>query len=152
MTGMLYHICGYNPCPGMGSAGFLVKLYPAWKLAVADHSGLLNQANVNCAIENMGCEWLDNHGYGRTFEDDGVKYRVWEPRTSIRVAWGEWGPEHISVPGNACGLDIFGSIHTPRGGACLLPHNVDSIQQASLLLTVFLFFADTLVLHLESKG
>ena len=33
----------------------------------------------------------------------------------------------------------------------LEPHNVDSVAQASLLLTVFLFFADTLVGGLEVK-
>jgi hypothetical protein len=30
---------------------------------------------------------------------------LWTDR-DIRVEWGEWGPEHISVPGNACALDI----------------------------------------------
>ncbi len=37
----------------------------------------------------------------------------------------------------------------PPGGQLLFPHNVDSLQQASLLLTVFLFFADTLFLAYE---
>jgi len=63
------------------------------------------------------------------------------------VAWGEWGPEHISVPGNACGLDLDDGIWAPRGGRILLPHNVDSIAQSHLLLAVFLFFADVLVVR-----
>lgn len=147
---MLYHISGYNPERGMGQAGFWVKLYPAWREAVSVCE-ILTQENVNRAIQSMGRSWLDNHGYEATCDDD-MRY-VWEPRTSLRVKWGEWGPEHISVPGNACGLDLdTGSVFAPKDGRILCPHNVDSLEQASLLLTVFLFFADTLVLDVEGTA
>lgn len=143
---MMYHIKGYQPEPGMGAAGFSIQLWPEWKRAVAERK--LTQADCNRAIENMGRSWLDGHGYSRILDNE----PLYKPR-DVRVSWGEWGPEHITVPGNACGLDIDrGNIWAPHpDGVVLSPHNVDSVAQASLLLTVFLFFADTLVLDQQVK-
>lgn len=105
--------------------------------------------------------WLDAHRYDAMYDPDNCSFdrdetkplgpnacHLYVPR-EIRISWGEWGPEHITVPGNACGLDVeYGySFGAPPGGKVLLPHNVDSIYQASLLIVVFLFFADTLILH-----
>ncbi len=163
---MFYHIEGYNPHPGMGSAGFSVKLWPAWQAAVADYSPPLTQEHINKAINTLGRGWLDAHGYDAIFDPDNCGHGadrnkppgpnagpLYEPRSSIRVSWGAWGPEHITVPGSACGLDIgLNGFGAPRGGAILTPHNVDSLAQASLLLTVFLFFADTLVGDMECKA
>lgn len=161
---MLYHIRGYSPEPGMGQSGFNVILFPAWKDALAAYEPQLTQEQANRAVENMGRQWLDGHGFDRMYDPDAGPFdsekklgpnarKLWEPRTSLRVSWGEWGPEHITVPGNACGLDLDQSgMWAPRGGKVLTPHNVDSPMQASLILTVFLFFADTLVLNHEIKN
>lgn len=147
----------------MGRHGFSIKLYPAFKEAVAVSE--IDQAGVHRALDNMGRDWLDACGYNGIFDIDncgfhadpslppGPKARpMYEPNRDMRVSWGEWGPEHISVPGNACGLDIdvrgFGS---PDGGAILYPHNVDSWSQKQLLLITFCWFAETIALNYECK-
>jgi len=146
---VLYHIAGLCPRTDidMGRCGFAVKLYPAWKEAVAAYRLMgtnepLGQKHVNHVIEVMGKAWLDGCNFRGHYDP---------PRHFLRVSWGEWGPEHITVPGNACGLDLDDGIGKPRGGKILQPHNVDSIQQAHLLLVVFTYFADTLVMDLEIK-
>lgn len=161
MSDLFYHISDLCPDGRMGGAGFAVKLWPSWKRAVADRA--LTQQDVNHAVESRGRAWLDGCGYDAKFDPDNCgAFRdgslppgpqagyLYEPGTSIRVSWGEWGPEHITIPGNACGLDLdVCGIGAPSGGRVLTPHNVDSILQAHLLLVVFLFFADTLVLNIE---
>jgi hypothetical protein len=144
---MFYHIKNYAPEPGMGQAGFNVLLWPEWRNSVEAHAKELTQKSIDTAIENMHRQWLDGHGYDREFDGEKL-YR----ERDIRVKWGEWGPEHISIPGNACGLDLSDGIWAPPKGKVLLPHNVDSVYQASLLLSVFLFFADTLFLFDGGKG
>lgn len=89
-------------------------------------------------LKNHGPAWLENHG----FDPELFIFK-------LRIQWGEWGPEHLSVPGNACGLDIdWQGMGKPVGGAILTPHNVDSITQASLLLTMFSFVANHLILQI----
>lgn len=65
----------------------------------------------------------------------------------VRIVLGDWGLEHISVPGNACGLDIWDDICAPAGGMSLLPHNVDSKMQCMALITVFTWFIYTASLN-----
>lgn len=149
----------------MSGCGFNIRLFPAWKDAIASRG--LTQELANNAIESMGRLWLDSHGYDKMYDPDASGWdqerkgykpgpnarKMYEPRTALRMKWGEWGPEHLTVPGNACGLDIdtgicLGVIR-PKGGVLLTPHNVDCLQQASLLLTIFLFFANTLVEEME---
>jgi hypothetical protein len=56
----------------------------------------------------------------------------------LRVSYGEWGLEHISVPGNACGLDIDQAMGCYfREGRTLVPHNLDSKMQQDLLVMIF---------------
>ena len=55
------------------------------------------------------------------------------------------GPEHITVPGNACGLDVDQGLGAPRDGKVLQPHNIDSSNQVILLLTVFTTIADLII-------
>ncbi len=141
---MMYHIELGTPRLDMGGAGFSILLFPGWKDAIARAE--IDQENVNCVIERLGRGWLDGCGYSKRY-GDGYLY---EPRV-IRISWGEWGPEHITVPGNACGLDIDEGICAPRGGKILGPHNVDSISQAHLLLVVFLWFASTIVLKERAR-
>lgn len=125
-----YNIKGL--CPnGRGDCGFAIDLSPTWPEAVKLAN--LDQNKVNHAIQTMGRQWLDGCGF------------AWIDTYLIRVQWGEWGPEHITVPGDACGLDLSRSIGGFKGGMSLTPHNVDNIRQAHLLLVVFTFFANEIV-------
>jgi hypothetical protein len=160
---MNYQIIGL--CPSlehhMGGWGFGIKLYPEFKENVIK-SGITAE-NVYNVIKNLGRAWLDGCGYSEFFDPDGPPigfsdrkrkpgpnaYPLYEPNEAIRVSWGEWGPEHITVPGNACGLDIDDGIMSPRNGMILSPHNVDSMRQAMLLLIVFTWFAENI--HLNSE-
>lgn len=146
---MLYHIVNFWPQEGMSGSGFGIKLYPKWREAVAK-SGR-TQVNMDTMISKIGNSWLDGYGYTEPFVHEGETTRLYEARQCIRVRWGEWGPEHISVPGDACGLDICDAISAPKGGSFLSPHNVDHIRQAGLLLTIFLYIADDLVCHIEEN-
>lgn len=164
----IYHINGLCPRTDidMGRCGFSIDLHPSWRQAVKD-CDWLTQKEVLEGIKNMHRAWLDGCGYSAIYDPDNsgvdrIKGKSPGPNAhplydihSIRVQWGEWGPEHITVPGDACGLDIGRSIGGFRDGMSLHPHNVDSLAQAHLLLVVFLFFADTLILNekaAEMKG
>lgn len=160
---LFYHIAGLCPTKNdMGGAGFSILLWPNFRSAVSESN--LTQKEINHAVETMGRQWLDGCGYDQPFDPDncGIDFDknkkpgpqagyLYEPRTSLRVSWGEWGPEHIQIPGSACGLDLSDGLGKPKNGKILLPHNVDTMRQAHLLLVVFLFFADTLVLNQQSK-
>ncbi len=156
-----------NLCPrvdiSMGSHAFAIKLYPGFKDMVAARN--LNQKSVNTAIEHMGRCWLDACGYDSIFDPDncggdqdknippGPNARpLYRPNQGLRVSWGDWGPEHITVPGNACGLDLDDSFSAPKGGRVLQPHNVDSWSQKQLLLITFCWFAENMSLHLEVEA
>ena len=162
---MFYSIEGL--CPrrdmDMGGYGFSVNLWPSFREAVEKRG--LTQENIDNAIQRMGRSWLDACGYDGMFDPDnfgfnanrkkppGPKARpLYEPNRDLRVKWGEWGPEHITVPGDACGLDIDRSIGSPRDGRVLLPHNVDCWRQVQLLLIVFCWFASDLALNMEISG
>lgn len=152
----------------LGRHGFAIDIGPDWKKLVAA-SGL-DQEKIDYKLRLDGNTWLDACGYGAMYDPD-REYdpfyeakiregrakahkpgpntrRMYEARTAIRIQWGEWGCEHISVPGNACGLDIerssFGSCF--RAGVRLCPHNVDCWAQKQLLLIVFTELAEDIVL------
>lgn len=80
----------------MGAHDFSVDLHPDYKLAV-DRSGLTG-GRVDAMVQEQGRAWLDCAGFSTE--------RV-APGSDLRVGWGRWGPEHITVPGNSCGLDIL---------------------------------------------
>lgn len=166
----LYHID--NLCPRtdieMARCGFCIHLWPEWKEATARRA--LTMEQVNTAVLKMGNVWLDGCGFNQMYDPDKDPMAEWEEKhlgkrpklgpnarrlyeagNSLRVQWGEWGPEHITVPGNACGLDIDRGIMCPPRGKTLVPHNVDSINQAHLLLVVFLWFAGDLILNERIK-
>lgn len=121
-----------NLCPrtdlDMGNHAFTIELSKEWPEYVKKSE--LTQEKINYLIAQRGNAWLDACGYDRMWqmEEDSPKKRLHEARSSIRVSWGEYGAEHITVPGNACGLDLdshaFGCFL--RGGKMLLPHNIDS--------------------------
>ncbi len=161
---MYYSIDGL--CPSgqtLSGYGFLVKLFPGFKEMVAAYD--LDQDGVNRVIDRYGQTWLDVCGYDSVYDPDnyginkdasaapGPNARpLHEPNYALRVSWGEWGPEHITVPGNACGLDISKGIHAPRNGRILVPHNVDGWPQVQLLLITFCWFAEALSLNWEIEG
>lgn len=131
----MYRLQGWCPNGEMGGAGFNIILTPKWKEAVAKSE--INQEGVDNLIQNIGNYILKGHR--RDVVDKHMLFCY------LRVIWGEWGPEHITVPGNACGLDI-----DTRCPGCLpeevalTPHNVDSVYQASMILTIFSRIAEIL--------
>jgi len=119
-----------------GGHGFNILLFPGYKDLVA-RSGL-DQEKVDTFVKNCGQTWLDALGYNKM-----CKY-LW----NVHITWGEWGPEHISVPGTACGLDIeLGPLGGPRGSASLQPHNIDAAHQVMLLLIAFTEITDHMVVN-----
>lgn len=160
---MYYSISGLCPTKSMAGCGFTVRLYPKWRELVAQSD--MDQSGANRIVEIEGRRWLDACGYDEIFDPDNCgafaeknappgprAVPLYRPNEGLRVSWGDWGPQHICVPGNACGLDIdIDAASAPVGGAALLPHNVDCIEQAHLLLVVFTHFADYLSMHAETR-
>lgn len=131
----MYKLQGWCPSQQMGGAGFNIILNEKWKEAVSNSA--INQDRINNLVDNLGNHILQGHGRDAV-EEHLIKCR-------IRVKWGDWGPEHITVPGNACGLDIDKSwISSGSEEVALTPHNIDSVYQASMLLTVFVKIAEIL--------
>lgn len=133
----MYCVKGLEPRTDiqLGAHGFAIDLMPGWPQWVA-RSGL-TQAKVDHKLKTYAPLWLKACGQ-----------RVFHEGREIRIQWGEWGPEHICVPGNACGLDIdrggsFGCLF--RDGRSLHPHNVDSWVQKQLLLLAFTSFAEDVI-------
>lgn len=127
----MYDIQYWHPRIGMNGSAFTVALFPEWKSYV--QKSKVTQEDIDRVIAECNPAWQEGVGMDP------------EVNNPIRITWGEWGPEHISVPGNACGLDIdMDAIGSPIGGACLVPHNVDSLKQASLLLSAFLRISNML--------
>ncbi len=132
--------CIKSLCPtdrGVGGHYFAIDLMPEFRERVARCE--LDQAAVDRKLRMLVPTWLQACGYDS---------RVLVP--TVRVEWGPWGPHHICVPGNACGLDIVDSdggfgCWFP-GGVTLQPHNIDHWQQKQLLLIVFTSFAEDVIL------
>lgn len=147
----------------MGGHGFCVDLSPSFREAVKA-SGITGEM-INHQVKTMGRLWLDASGHDARYDPDNIPVEIdrknppanakplFEPLRDIRVAWGEWGPEHISVPGNACGLDIdrSGFFCMFDGGVCLQPHNVDSWRQKYLLTVAFTEIAESVLILGRSK-
>ncbi len=121
---LIRHFCHLSD-RSMGAHDFAIELHPDFRDRVAK-SGI-TQEIVDSIIQEDGKEWLKAAGYGSPLLIE-----------KLRVKWGEWGPEHITVPGNSCGLDLEKRPSTVfRGGARLNPHNIDSLAQKYLLTIVF---------------
>jgi hypothetical protein len=162
---MYYNISGLSPVShmGMGRHAFTILLHPLWRELVERSE--LDQKHIDTMIARMGRNWLDGCGYDRLRRvDEGPEpvgldsifapktpppkpEHLYVPERDIKVQWGGWGPEHICVPGNACGLDLSsqGSMKV-KGGMVLCPHNIDSWPQKQLLLIIFTEIATTLYL------
>lgn len=138
----------------MGQHGFCISLHPCVPLLVEKSN--IDQAGADHAVVRYGRTWLDCAGYDTIFDPDNCGHHrdealppgpnaqpLHRPGFDLRVSWGEWGPEHIEVPGNACGLDLDTHLGCSfAGGRVLAPHNVDTLQQKYLLLMVFSTFAE----------
>lgn len=157
----------------MSRCNFEILLFQEWKEAWSKYEyspgKIMDQESANEVVQCYHREWLDGCGYDKMTDPDKDPVQEWEERNlgkrtklgpkahplydahSIRVQWGEWGLEHITVPGNACGLDIseHGCFGARLGSSSrfLEPHNIDTTSQQVLLLTVFTFFADFVVLE-----
>ena len=106
---MLYHIKSLNPVLEMSGFGFNISLYPAWKQEVKKLD--IDQNKINILLLNMGESWLRACRFDYVLDSElGTDFSI---RMSLRMSWGEWGPEHISVPGTACGLDPADGPGTP---------------------------------------
>lgn len=155
----MYSIDGL--CPNgnpLGGYGFSIHLAPAYREAVK-LSGY-TQEHADRTIEVFGREWLTKCGFNHYFDPENSSFgankhaipsKDTKPSyagTGLRIQWGEWGIEHITVPGNACGLDIDRrSLGNPfRGGASLHPHNVDSWSQVMLMLVAFTWLAQSVLI------
>jgi len=138
---MLYHIKGLWPRINqpMSGYGFEVMLYPDWQAAVGRSN--ITQKQIDYFCENYGRSWLAAYGFTGQYD-------------RLDIGWGAWGPEHIIVPGvNCAGInnDDFCQMGAPRGGRILTPHNIDTLAQAGLILTAFLYLADGLVIDHDRK-
>lgn len=131
----MYKIRGWFPNGQMNGASFCIILTPEWREAVSKSD--INQESIDNLIWNLGNKILEGHGRKAIEKHMLPCY--------LRIIWGTWGPEHITVPGNACGLDIdTHCIGCLDGEVALTPHNVDSISQASMILTLFTQIAEIL--------
>lgn len=154
-------------CPrtdvSMGGHAFAISVHPIWKeLVVA--SGI-TQKTVDTRIEQSGRMWLDACGFGAMYDPDntGIHADPEKPlgpnaeklysHREIRIDWGEWGIHHLTVPGNACGLDLDrSSFGCPfRDGKILQPHNIDSWGQKQLMLLAFCQIADDVICFSHDK-
>lgn len=161
---MFYNITMGGPSKdGFHGYPLQIEVWPQWRELVA--ASEISQAMANKAVESMGRHWLDSSGYDAIYDPDENPLDMWKekhmgepkkygpdarplytPNMDLRVSWGEWGIEHINVPGDACGLDIDrAAIGAPRGGVTLYPHNMDSMNQAFLCLRVWTWFADAII-------
>lgn len=130
----------------MGVHGFCIDLHPDVP-ALVEASGI-DQEHADTALSRICKLWLQRCGFKHYLHDGDDDRSV---RCLVRIGWGEWGPEHISVPGNACGLDISDSCGCLfPGGRMLSPHNVDTLAQKYLLTTVFCFFVESI--YLQSRA
>lgn len=136
---MLYDIVGLIPRNeemAMNQYAFGIRLFPEWRGLVAKYDCDQDKVDYWCR-KTMGPEILKSCGF--SYGD-------------IRIRWGEWGPENISVPGNACGLDLWDDACSPAGGKELLSHNVDTMHQAYCLLCVFTWFASAMITEHECRA
>ena len=131
----MYKIKSWLPSQRPNGASFYIVLTDKFRKAV--EKSKLTQENMDALIVNLGNAILSGHGCQEVDKN--------MLPCNLRVKWGEYGPEHISVPGNACGLDIDTRfVGALPGEVALMPHNVDTIRQASMLLSIFIYIAEVL--------
>lgn len=135
----MYHIL-WQPRQGMNGSGFTIELLPEWKERISKSEITADKAQN--MINRFTPLWLENHGYNLELHKYG----------SIKFIWDDdWGIRSLSVPGNACGLDLGSGMGLVNGGMALEPHNIDSLRQSSMLLTIFSQFADYLMMEKKQE-
>lgn len=128
----MYRIQGWFPMKRQtAGASFSVLLKKEWFVKASKCP--LTQEGIDNLIENMGKQMLEGNGWG-TIEN---------PRSHIRVWWNDGLPT-IQVPGSACtlGYEPHSQFGAGDGEKILHTHNMDTISQASLALTIFLKIAE----------
>jgi len=159
--GQMYNI-HYYPSPSR-DAGFMVYLFSDWKRAVSLsgitqetindfilHSGLI-QLILHFPHVGKDWPWYKGNKLAKPIESFSAEEKLLVITKDLDITWGEWGPERISVPGNGwCGIYLDHS-KVKDDSAALVPHNVGSLEQFSLLMYIFLEFADKLQSTLEGS-
>lgn len=127
----MYRILGWFPQKRDAGASFSVLLKKEWFEAVKLCT--INQEKINNLIQNLGIQMLNGNGWSVTDR----------PEQHIRIWWND-GLLVIQVPGSACtlGYEPSSQFGAKEGEAVLHTHNMDTINQASLALTIFLKIAD----------
>lgn len=158
-----YEIVHGIPRVGELGFGFQIRVWPAWREVVAAYSP--TPGAQRAWLHHVGNDLLDACGYGEPFQSfqsvaeelmgitpssliPAPTERLYDAtRGAITFQWGAWGLEHITIPGNGCGLDIDETVALkPDGGVVLLTHNVDTMQQSYLLQCIYGWFAHTMLL------
>lgn len=122
----------------MDGFSFKVLLHKGWKEFLAP-LGPPRQATIDAWLESPGKNLLEGYRFGTD--------RLYGPGR-IKLAFGPWGLEHATIPGSSCGFDISEDItNCPTDGRVLMTHNVDSINQASLLQAIFHWWANHWILE-----
>lgn len=131
----MYKIKSWLPSQRPNGAAFFIVLTDKFRKAV--EKSKLTQENMDALVMNLGNSILSGHGYPEVDKNMLL--------CNLRVKWGEYGPEHISVPGSACGLDVDTHfVGQLPGEVALMPHNIDTIKQASMLLSIFIYIAEVI--------
>lgn len=152
----MFLIDGLCPTQNLGGYGFTIYLSSSWEKMVSLTS--ITQDDIDRLVKTFGNTWAQSCGMGSWFDPDNCglwnkKGLVPSSQTTfthnIRLKWGRWGLEHISVPGNACGLDIdlccLGSPFDNSVG--LVPHNIDNWGQVNLILVIWSYFSNLIMFN-----
>lgn len=140
----MYVIAGTVPRTDIPIGRYCLSIYLHPELPDIVKASGLTQEDIDHKIEQQGREWLKAY----RFNTENLPFA----RSAIRLTWGEWGIEHLTVPGNACGLDIDSSFGGPwLGGKALTPHNLDTADQQALLILVFTEFMYDVALFASDK-
>ena len=129
----MYRIQNWFPTRRMAGASFSILLKEGWFEALK--TTLLNQEKIDNLITNLGKQMLEGNGWSN----------IENPHSHIKV-WWDGGVPTIQVPGSACqiGFEPYSQIGAKEGEKMLVCHNMDTLSQASLALTIFLKIADYL--------
>jgi NifU-like protein involved in Fe-S cluster formation len=140
----MYRIHNWLPCKDgvFSRASFSIVLTEKWKKAVDDYT--LSQEELN-RIRDV-CEKIVLEGHGYEYMENFHQIEI--------VGDEEWGISNIKVPGNACGVGYapcemeWNALKNERE---LKSHNMDSVNQASMTLAVFLQIAEFLDLKTDGN-
>lgn len=116
------------------AVNFKVKLWPEWRVVVFIAQKYAKPGAV--------ATWEAAHVATLLKECDFDLTRYPPTHRAVKLGFGPWGLEHLTVPGASCGLDLE-ITNEPVDGRVLTPHNVDNFRQAHLLQTIFSWWANS---------